>query len=110
MSDNLKKRHCFDESFKHKTVQRLLESGKPVSVFAHEAGVEQSILHRWVKKYREDGRSPSTLQDAEVKALKKEVAELKVTVRVLQRIVEKSFADRYGFEYTGSVVSSENSV
>ncbi len=102
MSGKLKKRNHYDDDYKRETVRRLLESGQPVSVFAHHAGVEQSVLHRWVKRY-DDKPVVSSLategqerdMSVQIKAMREEIELLRRSVSMLRAIMEKAFRERY---------------
>jgi transposase len=95
-------RQRYDESFKMNTVRTFCTSGKPVSVYAKSIGIEQSVLHRWVKKYRNSvipGKETPGNEgnEKEVEYLKREMASVKQTVSILQTIMERAFKDKYGF-------------
>lgn len=108
MPDKSKKRNVYNEEFKRDTVQKYAISGIPVSLFAHHIGIEQSILHRWVKKYNhlvnkstisEQGRKQSQID--EIEEIKNEIASIRRSVEMLRKIVEKSFLNRYRVGNTG---------
>jgi transposase-like protein len=94
-----KKRNKYPNSFKIQIVRKYLESDKPVSVFAESIGLEQSILNRWVKRYRtgfdnEAQRGTENLTER-VKSLENELSEAKETIKLLQGVVKKISAERY---------------
>jgi transposase-like protein len=96
------KRQRYDEPFKMETVRALFISGKPVSVYAKSIGIDQSIVHRWVKKYQNvitgvDVECGEPGRVNEVEHLKKEIASIKQTVVTLQTIVERAFKEKYQF-------------
>jgi len=41
----------YDETFKKETVKYITEKNKPVAQVVREVGVNDNILHGWVKKY-----------------------------------------------------------
>jgi transposase-like protein len=112
-----RRRNHFDETFKQETVRRFLACDKPVCAFAREAGIEQSVLHRWIKKYRDGGYRltvPVSVHDgsgqieSEIQQLRKELVSVRESVNILRGVVEKAFTGRYGFDHTGDPVPSEN--
>lgn len=99
MSNN---RRQYSEEFKQETVKRYSESGEPVISFARHIGIDQSILHRWVKRYGEfideqkiSDNNRSFCSVDEVRELKREIAAVRRSVEVLRGIIEKSFLTRY---------------
>lgn len=95
-------RRQYSEKFKQETVRRYSESGKPVQSFARHIGIDQSILHRWLKRYGDYTDEPSVTEDKtassaadEIKQLKRELASVRHTVETLRGIIEKSFISRY---------------
>jgi transposase-like protein len=95
------KRRRFDETFKRETVLSLLESGRPIAVFARSIGVERSNLHRWVKRYGselasgKDVPAGRTVSMSEFSALKSEVDSLKEMIDHLRKIVRHALLNRY---------------
>jgi len=95
-------RRQYSEEFKQETVRRYSTSGKPVLSFARHIGIDQSILHRWLKRYNGCAAEESITDDNhitctanEVRQLRREIAEVRHSVEVLRGIVEKSFLTRY---------------
>jgi transposase len=94
-------RKRYDEDFKRKAVQTLIESGKPVTTIALSLGVEQSILHRWRIKYETECRAKSANGNeqpsafTEIASLKGELRAIKETIEQLRRVVKKSLRNRY---------------
>ena len=94
-------RRQYSEEFKQETVKRYSESGKPVVTFARHIGIDQSILHRWLKRYGnytdESVTNDETVTCAadEIKQLKRELASVRHSIEVLRGIIEKSFLSRY---------------
>jgi transposase-like protein len=94
-------RHTYDEAFKRKAVQMLVESGKSVIAAAESIGVERSILTRWKSKYSHEFiRKPSQstgkpIGEDEFASLRSEVESIKTTVEDLRNIIKKSLTVRY---------------
>ena len=102
MDTNDIKRRQYSETFKREIVDRFHSSGMPVVAFARAVGIEQSILHRWVKKYDRnesdagnDARSAIPASAGEVAAMRKEITSLRQSVAILREVVERAFRVRY---------------
>ena len=79
----------YDEAFKVETVKYISEKNKPVAQVAREVGVNENTLHGWIKKY---GQQPEIKEvqtfssaDAELRALKKEMRDLKEENEILKK-------------------------
>jgi transposase len=100
--DIKKTRKKYDEDYKRHIVSLVKTMEKPVSVVAESLGIEQSIIHRWVKKY--GGKYAYIMSnDANNGALRKEIRQLQselITVKdrmdTLCNVVKKSLSQRYG--------------
>ena len=102
MNTNEIKRRQYSETFKREIVDRFHSSGMPVVTFARAVGIEQSILHRWVRKYCRDrdntgagAESGIPASAGEVAAMRDEIASLRQSVAILRDIVERAFRMRY---------------
>jgi len=109
MPGNGKKRNRYDDEFKRAVVRELIDSGEAVTVFARHAGIEQSVLHRWVKRFSkevvlsEHGADVDLYGiDTRIRGLAEEVALIRENVSTLRTIVEKAFGDRYSSDVSGS--------
>ena len=92
------KRRSYDEDFKRNAVKVLIDSNKPVTTVAEHLGVNQSMLHKWKKKFGKDystGKDPSIGAQPDVEFLKTEVFTLKETVTHLRSAVEKLLKSKY---------------
>ncbi len=97
----VQKRRRFDAAFKRETVFSLLESGRPIAVFARSIGVERSNLQRWLKRYGSEFTSGKnapagrTVRMSEFAVLKSEVDSMKELVDHLRKIVRHALVHRY---------------
>ena len=102
MSEPEKKRNHYSESFKREMVSRYCGCSQPVTVFARENGIEQSMLHRWIRRYaheeRRTNREAAVEPFDEITAIKTEIASLRESVTALRSIVEKAFLSKYAEE------------
>jgi|GEM_PF-446042 Transposase. len=95
------KRTHYTDEFKREAVNALLKSGKPVIEMALVLGVEQSVLHRWKKKFGPDlaevpqKTASGQVESNEIRALKTEMAHMKATINQLRTIFQKCMGDRY---------------
>src|SRR5271157_3446902 len=95
------KRNHYDDKFKRDAVKALLKSGKPVIEMALILGVEQSILHRWKKKFgpelADTPQSPASqsIELDEIHTLKIEIAAIKASMKHLCNIFRKCIGERY---------------
>jgi transposase-like protein len=94
-------RHRYDEAFKRKVVQMLVESQKSATAIAQSIGIERTILCRWKKKFghefvkesRKTNGKMVRLNDFE--SLKAKVESLEGIVDQLRSVVKKSLVSRY---------------
>jgi transposase len=97
----VQKRRRYDDNFKREAVKTLMESGKPVTAVALDIGIEQSILHKWKQIFgpqiatQAQNTTASSPRQADVEALRRELAKVKETVDQLRTIVNKSLRDKY---------------
>jgi len=114
MNDLKKQRKQYSELFKQETVTRYLASGMPVNAFAKAVGVEQSVLHRWIKRQASDTAEEQSYQNTsgtngEVVALQREVAHLREHIGILRGIIAKTMSDRHLPESKSTVGSAHGS-
>ena len=76
----------YDEEFKKNAVKLSYASPKSVKQVAGDLGIAENVLYRWRKKYTADGDKTryATLEE-ENKALRLEVAELKIEADMLKK-------------------------
>jgi transposase-like protein len=95
------KRRRYDEAFKRRAVQMLIESGKPVTTIALSVGVDHSVLYRWKQKYEHEfmkgteSVSGRVVMSNELVSLRKDVETIKNTISYLRSIVKKSLLSKY---------------
>ncbi len=79
-------RRKYSEEFKINAVQLTYASGRPVSEVARDLGINEALLYRWRAKYKPDGTlTPGATQEAELKRLRHENAELKIELDMLKK-------------------------
>jgi transposase len=99
----IKKRRRYSEEFKREAVKTLLESGKPVTAVAAALGIEQSNLHKWKKIFgptlitqaQNIAAAISSPGQADVDALRRELAKVRETVDQLRNVVNKTLRDKH---------------
>jgi transposase len=95
------KRRRYDDEFKRGAVKTLLLSGRPVTAVASDMGIDQSNLHKWKKIFGPElsvsaqNTAASSPQQADVEALRRELATVKETVDQLRNVVNKSLREKY---------------
>ena len=76
----------YDEEFKKNAVKLSYASPKTVKQIADDLGVHENLLYNWRKKYTADGdKTRYATMEEENKALKLEVAELKMERDMLKK-------------------------
>ena len=79
-------RRKYSEEFKVNAVQLVHASGRAVSDVARDLGINEALLYRWRAKYTPEGHlTPAATQEAELKRLRKELAELKMENDMLKK-------------------------
>ena len=83
-------RRQFSREFKLEAVKLAEERGVSVRQAAQDLDVDENVLPKWVREYREQpdeafpGNGKMTPQDAEIARLRKEVAKLKMERDILK--------------------------
>jgi transposase len=103
MEPVLKRRRRYDDEFKRAAVKTLMESGKPVTAVAADMGIEQSMLHKWKRTFgpllatsaQNTAAARASPQQADVEALRRELAQVKETVDQLKNVINKTLRDKY---------------
>ena len=84
------KRKKYDKEFREGAVRIVEETGKPIAQVARDLGINEGTLGNWVARARRarQGLGDLTVSEAEeLKALRAEVAELRMERDVLKRSV-----------------------
>jgi transposase len=53
-----RRRRVFPETFKREAVERAATSGLPIVRVAHELGLNETVLRRWITRYGAKGTAP----------------------------------------------------
>jgi transposase-like protein len=82
-----RRKRVFSPEFKREAVKLVKTSGQPATQIAHELGVPQSSLYRWVEQAdgAENGESSelSASEREELKQLRRDKARLEMEVEIL---------------------------
>ena len=75
----------YTDEFRAEAIKYVLENNLKIKPTAEELGIPESTLRTWLKKYKEEGilknqqrRKPLKAEEAELQALKKELATVKM--------------------------------
>ena len=80
-------RKRYSEAFKKEAVMRVMGQNSSSYKVSRELGVSQSVLSKWVKKFKEDGSSVFGQEDSEVKKLRLQVKRLRDERDILKKAV-----------------------
>lgn len=76
----------YDEEFKRNAVKLSYASPKSIRQVAEDLGISENRLYAWRRKYTAEGdKTRSATQEDELKALRLEVAELKIERDMLKK-------------------------
>ncbi len=82
-----RRKRVFSAEFKREAVKLVKAGGKPATQIAHELGVPQSSLYRWVEQATAEANGGttelSTSELEELKQLRKDNARLEMEVEIL---------------------------
>jgi transposase len=87
------KRRKYDSEFKREAVKLVLEGGRVASEVAKGLGINENVLYRWIKQYREDpenafpGKGKLKPEDEELRRLRRELADVKEERDILKKVV-----------------------
>lgn len=88
-----KKRRIYDAEFKRDSVKLVLEGGRRASEVAKGLGINENVLYRWIKQYREDpknsfpGNGRLKPEEEENRKLRKELMDIKEERDILKKVV-----------------------
>jgi transposase len=88
-----KKRRSYDSEFKREAVKLVLEGGRIASEVAKGLGINENVLYRWIKQYREDpenafpGKGKLKPEDEEIRRLRRELIDVKEERDILKKVV-----------------------
>jgi transposase len=79
-----RRRRVFSKEFKREAVRLVRGSDKTATQIAHELGVAQSMLHRWIEEVEAEEKTGLTSSELEeLKQLRKDKARLEMEVEIL---------------------------
>jgi transposase len=87
------KRRKYDSEFKREAVKLVLEGGRVASEVAKGLGINENVLYRWIRQYREDpensfpGKGKLKPEDEELRLLRRELADVKEERDILKKVV-----------------------
>jgi transposase len=87
------KRRSYDSEFKREAVKLVIEGGRIASEVAKGLGINENILYRWIKQYREDpgnsfpGKGRLKPEDEELRRLRRELTDVKEERDILKKVV-----------------------
>ena len=80
-------RKRYSEAFKKEAVMRVMGQNSSSYKVSRELGVSQSVLSKWVKKFKEEGSSVFGEEDTEMKKLRSQVKRLRDERDILKKAV-----------------------
>jgi len=87
------KRRSYDSEFKREAVKLVIEGGRVASEVSKGLGINENVLYRWIKQYREDpenafpGKGKLKPEDEELRRLRRELADVKEERDILKKVV-----------------------
>jgi len=91
MEDEKKDRKHYDKEFKLNAVKLTLETNRSTASVARDLGIESNTLYNWKREYRNEaeqafpGKGNLTVEDEEMRTLKRRNAELEEEVAILKK-------------------------
>lgn len=88
-----KGRKSYDTEFKRDAVKLVIDGGRRTSEAAKGLGINENVLYRWIKQYKEDpensfpGKGRLKPEDEELRRLKKELQDVKEEREILKKVV-----------------------
>ena len=80
-------RKRYSAAFKKEAVMRVMGQNSSSYKVSRELGVSQSVLSKWVKKFKEEGSSVFGEEDTEMKKLRSQVKRLRDERDILKKAV-----------------------
>lgn len=87
------KRRIYDSDFKRDAVKLVVGGGRVASEVAKGLGINENVLYRWIKQYREDpknafpGKGNQKPEDEELRRLRRELVDVKEERDILKKVV-----------------------
>ena len=87
------KRRSYDSDFKRDAVKLVVVGGRVASEVAKGLGINENVLYRWIKQYREDaenafpGKGNLKPEDEELRRLRRELLDVKEERDILKKVV-----------------------
>ena len=86
-------RKKYTREFKLEAVRLVVEQGRPAREIARDLGINESLLHHWKRRFREEGalafpgngRVSGSEQEREIQELRKELARVKQEREILKK-------------------------
>jgi transposase len=81
----------YDKQFKEQAVKLVLDLKRPVRIVAGELGIHENTLYKWISQFKEHqehafpGSGNLRPEDAEIKRLKKTIADLEEENAILKK-------------------------
>ena len=88
-----KTRRTYTTEFKRDAVKLVLDGGRRASEVAKGLGINENILYRWIKQYKEDpehsfpGNGRLKPEDEELRRLRRELEDVKEERDILKKAV-----------------------
>ena len=88
-----KKRRIYSAEFKRDSVKLVIEGGRRARDVAKGLGINENVLYRWIKQYREDpqnsfpGNGRLKPEEEEMRKLRKELMDVKEERDILKKAV-----------------------
>lgn len=96
----IKERGKYGKEFKRDAVKLVLEGGRRASEVAKGLGINENMLYKWIKQYREDpnnsfpGKGKLKPDEEEIRQLRRELMDVKEERDILKKVVSIFSKDR----------------
>jgi transposase len=87
------KRRIYNSEFKRDAVKLVVEGGRVATEVAKGLGINENVLYRWIRQYREDprnafpGKGKLKPDDEELRRLRRELSDVKEERDILKKVV-----------------------